>query len=261
LKTRFSHKEAIMFDPILSESTARTRRPLAVTLSFGGQVLVVGLTVLFPILRPEGILPGRMSHVIAAPMGMAREPEPQKQKSVAHATFVRTTAHPFVEPEFRQPATIPTAIVTDENELPASLPSGLGGPAIPGATDGVPWGTGVSSSVIPKLPPPKPAQATAPGPPPRVRVGGVVQAAKIVLQVTPVYPTSARQARISGTVRIEAVIGRDGIIQSLQVMSGHPWLAQAALDAVRQWVYRPTLLNGERVEVSKQIDVNFKLAE
>jgi protein TonB len=79
--------------------------------------------------------------------------------------------------------------------------------------------------------------------------------------VTPVYPTSARQARISGTVRIEAVIGRDGIIQSLQVMSGHPWLAQAALDAVRQWVYRPTLLNGERVEVSKQIDVNFKLAE
>ena len=250
-----------MFDPILSESTARTRRPLAVTLSFGGQVLVVGLTVLFPILRPEGILPGRMSHVIAAPMGVARGPEPPRQKSVAHATFVRTTAHTFVVPVLRQPANVPNAILSDESESPATLSSGLGGPPISGATAGVPWGTGVSSSVIPKLPPPKPAQATAPGPPPRVRVGGVVQAAKIVRQVTPVYPASARQARISGTVRIEAVIGRDGIIQSLQVTSGHPWLAQAALDAVRQWVYRPTLLNGEPVEVLTQIDVNFKLAE
>ena len=250
-----------MFDPILSESTARTRRPLAVTLSFGGQVLVVGLTVLFPILRPEGILPGRMLHVIAAPMGVAREPEPPRQKSVAHATFIRTTAHPFVEPVFRQPATIPTAILTDESEPPATLAAGLAGPAIPGAADGVPWGTGVSSSVIPKLPPPKPAPALEPARHAPMRVGGVVQAAKIVRQVMPVYPPAARQARISGTVRLEAVIGRDGVIQSLQVMSGHPWLAQAALDAVRQWIYRPTLLNSEPVEVLTQIDVNFKLAD
>lgn len=248
-----------MFDPILSESTARTRRPLAVTLSFGGQVLVVGLTVLFPILRPEGILPGRMLHVIAGPIGMAREPEPPKQKSVAHATFSKTTAHPFVESEF--PAKIPNAILTDESEPPATLAAGLAGPAIPGATDAVPWGTGVSSSVIPKLPPPKPAPALETARHAPMRVGGVVQAAKIVRQVMPVYPPGARQARISGTVRLEAVIGRDGVIQSLQVMSGNPWLAQAALDAVRQWVYRPTLLNGEPVEVLTQIDVNFKLAE
>jgi protein TonB len=260
LKTRFSHKEAIMFDPILSENTARTRRPFAVALSFGGQVLVVGLTVLFPILRPEGILPGRMLHVITAPLGIVREPEPQKQKSVAHATFVRTTPHPFVEPVFRQPARVPTSILTDESEQPATLASGLDGPVIPRATDGVPWGTGRSGSPMPKLSPPRPAPAT-PATPPRVKVGGVVQAAKIVRQVMPVYPPLARQARISGTVRLEAVIGRDGVIQSLQVMSGHPWLAHAALDAVRQWVYRPTLLNGEPVEVLTQIDVNFKLAE
>lgn len=246
-----------MFDPILSESTARTRRPLAVTLSFGGQVLAVGLTVLFPILRPEGILPLRMLHVIAAPMGMARKSEPPRQKSVAHATSIKTTSHPFVEPEFRQPAKIPNAILTDESVPPATL----AGPAVSGDTDGVPWGTGVSSSVIPKLPAPKPAplvEATRHAP---IRVGGVVQAARIVTQVMPVYPAPARKARISGTVRLEAVIGRDGMIQSLQVISGHPWLAQAALDAVRQWVYRPTLLNGEPVEVLTQIDVNFKLAE
>jgi protein TonB len=250
-----------MFDPILSENTARTRRPLAVTLSFGGQVLVVGLTVLFPILRPEGILPGRMSHVIAAPLGTAREPEPRRQKSMGRSTFVRTTLHVFVEPEFRQPANVPTSILTDENDPPATLSAGPGGPAITGTSDGVPWGTGTSSSMIPKLPPPKPAPVLETIRRAPIRVGGVVQAAKIVRQVTPVYPPPARQARISGTVRIEAVIGRDGIIQSLQVMRGHPWLAQAALDAVRQWVYRPTLLNGEPVEVLTQIDVNFKLAE
>jgi hypothetical protein len=180
LKTRFSHKEAIMFDPILSESTARTRRPLAVTLSFGGQVLVVGLTVLFPILRPEGIVPGRMLHVIAAPLGITREPEPQQQKSVAHATFVRTTAHPFVVPVLRQPANVPTSILTDESEPPATLSSGLAGPAILGAADGVPWGTGQSSSLIPKLPAPKPAPVLEPARHAPIRVGGVVQAAKIM---------------------------------------------------------------------------------
>jgi periplasmic protein TonB len=220
-----------MFDPILSESTARTRRPLAVTLSFGGQMLVVGLTVLFPILRPEGILPGRMAHVIAAPLGITRESEPQRQKSMTHATFIRTTALPFAAPEFRQPASVPAGILTDESEPPATLAAG---PANPGAIGGVPWGTGASSSLIPKLPPPTPAPAVDAARHVPVRVGGVVQAAKLVHQVTPL---------------------------SLRVMSGHPWLAQAALDAVRQWVYRPTLLNGEPVEVLTQIDVNFKLAE
>jgi periplasmic protein TonB len=260
LKTRFSHKEAIMFDPILSENTARTRRPLAVTLSFGGQVVVVGLTVLFPILRPEGILPGRMAHVIAAPLGFTREPEPQRQQSTSRPTVARTSANVFVVPVFRQPANVPTGILLDESEPPATLSTGLGGAVIPGAIDGVPWATGTATGLVPKLPPPKAAQPTATAPTPRVKVGGVVQAAKIMRQLTPVYPPAARQARISGTVRIEAVIGRDGIIQSLQVMSGHPWLAQAALDAVRQWIYRPTLLNGEPVEVLTQIDVNFKLA-
>ena len=248
-----------MFDPILSENTARTRRPLAVAVSFGGQVLVVGLTVLFPILRPEGILPARMLRVITAPLGISREPEPPKQRSMARATLVRATAHPFREPVLRQPANVPAVILTEVNEPPAALSAGTGGPVIPGASDGVPWGTGTGASPMPKLPPPKPVQAAAPTP--RLRVGGVVQAAKIVRQVTPVYPQPARMSRISGTVRIEAVIGRDGIIQSLQVMSGHPWLAQAALEAVRQWVYRPTLLNGEPVEVLTQIEVNFKLGE
>ncbi|MEN6535929.1 MAG: energy transducer TonB, partial [Bryobacteraceae bacterium] len=97
--------------------------------------------------------------------------------------------------------------------------------------------------------------------PQRIRVGGNVQQAKLVRQPRPVYPPLARQARIQGQVRLAAVISRDGTIQELQVVAGHPLLIQAALDAVKQWVYQPTLLNGEPVEVFTQIDVNFTLSQ
>src|SRR5207247_1697532 len=95
---------------------------------------------------------------------------------------------------------------------------------------------------------PKTMMATmlsAPPPPPKpklngpLRVGGNVQAARILNRVQPVYPPLARQTRISGTVRLHAIIGKDGAITSLEVMSGHPLLQQAALDAVRQWRYQP----------------------
>jgi len=76
-----------------------------------------------------------------------------------------------------------------------------------------------------------------------------------------VYPPLARQARIQGTVRFSAIIGKDGTIQNLQLVSGHPLLVQSATDAVKQWVYQPTQLNGEPVEVITQIDVNFTLTQ
>lgn len=87
-----------------------------------------------------------------------------------------------------------------------------------------------------------------------------MQAAKLIRQVKPVYPPLARQARISGTVRLVAIIGRDGAIRNLQVTAGHPLLVPAAVEAVKQWLYLPTLLNQEPVEVITQIDVNFTLS-
>jgi len=83
----------------------------------------------------------------------------------------------------------------------------------------------------------------------------------LVRQPKPVYPPLAKQARISGTVKFTAVIGKDGSIQNLQLVSGHPLLVQSAQDAVKQWVYQPTTLNGEAVEVITQIDVNFTLSQ
>lgn len=95
----------------------------------------------------------------------------------------------------------------------------------------------------------------------RLRVGGNVQAAKIINRVQPVYPKKAREARISGAVRLHVILAKDGTVEQLEVVSGHPLLTQAALDAVRQWTYQPTLLNGEPVEVDTTIDVIFALSE
>ncbi len=97
--------------------------------------------------------------------------------------------------------------------------------------------------------------------PTRIRVGGNVQAANLVTKVTPVYPALAKQARIQGTVRFSAVLGKDGSVVNLQLISGHPLLIAPAQDAVKQWVYKPTLLNGAPVEVLTQIDVNFTLIQ
>ena len=78
-------------------------------------------------------------------------------------------------------------------------------------------------------------------------------------KVDPVYPALARQARVSGTVELLGVLGTDGRIHELKVLRGHPLLINAALDAVRQWVFEPTLLNGQAVEVAAPITVNFIL--
>jgi len=97
--------------------------------------------------------------------------------------------------------------------------------------------------------------------PKRIRVGGQVESAKLILQPKPDYPLSAKMKRIQGTVKLEAVISKDGTIQDLMVLAGHPLLVKAAVEAVSRWRYQKTLLNGEPVEVVTEIDVNFTLSE
>jgi protein TonB len=88
-----------------------------------------------------------------------------------------------------------------------------------------------------------------------------VQAANIIQKLTPVYPAEAKANRVQGTVRFTVIIGKDGTVKSLTLVSGDPVLAQAAKDAVQKWVYKPTLLNGDPVEVMTQVDVNFTLSQ
>ncbi len=94
-----------------------------------------------------------------------------------------------------------------------------------------------------------------------IRVGGNVQAANLIRQIKPAYPPMAKQARIQGTVRFNTTIGADGFVKNLVVDSGHPMLVAAAMEAVKQWIYKPTLLNGNPVEVVTTVDVNFTLSD
>ena len=100
------------------------------------------------------------------------------------------------------------------------------------------------------------AMNTAPQP---IRVGGNVQNANLISKVDPPYPPLARESRIQGMVRLNTVIGIDGHVHNLQLVSGHPLLAAAAMQAAEQWVYKPTLLNGYPVQVITTIDINFTL--
>jgi protein TonB len=118
---------------------------------------------------------------------------------------------------------------------------------------------GVLSSIV--VPPPPPPAETKPKPTQRVRVATGVAEANLIRKVMPVYPALAKSARVQGTVEFTAIISKEGTIQNLQLVRGHPLLVQAAKDAVLQWRYRPTLLNGQPVEVVTDIIVNFTLSQ
>lgn len=123
----------------------------------------------------------------------------------------------------------------------------------------MPPSAGVITNLFPAPLPPAPIP-TSGDPKTQIIVGGVVQAAKLIHRVQPVYPALARQIRVQGVVVLDANIAADGTIQQLRVLSGHPMLVTSAVDAVRQWVYSPTILNGKPVEVKTTIDVRFTLS-
>ena len=135
----------------------------------------------------------------------------------------------------------------------------VGGVGVPGGSlGGVIGGVvgGVPSAAPPPPPPPKKAAPSGP-----VRVGGKVQEANLIHKVMPVYPPLAKSARVQGTVEFTAIIGKDGAIRELKLVRGHPLLVNAAKQAVEQWRYKPTMLNGEPVDVITDIVVNFTLSQ
>ena len=131
------------------------------------------------------------------------------------------------------------------------VPGGVVG-GIPGGVISEVLGSTSSTPVLAKTPEPTAVS--------RIRVAARVAEANLIHDVAPTYPPEAGRARIEGTVVLLAVIGKDGTVQDVRVESGLPMLAQAAIDAVRQWRYRPYLLNGEPVEVDSRITINFTLS-
>jgi len=157
------------------------------------------------------------------------------------------------------PTTVPKEVkMIVEDDTPA-LSAGVPG-GVPGGSMA---GLGNLLGGLPSAPPPPPPPKEAPKPVNNkpIRVGGNVSQANLIKQPKPAYPPLAKAARVQGTVKFEAKISKEGTIEDLKVVSGPPLLIQAALDAVKQWLYKPTLLNGEPVEVLTTIDVNFTLSQ
>jgi protein TonB len=243
----------MFFEDVLVSAPGRTRRnPWAYAVSIILQTILLGVLILIPLLYTEA-LPRQelLSWVVAPP---PPPPPPPPPAPTVQPRVVKKVS--LVEAgKLRAPTKIPERItMIREEDMPVEAVGVVGG--VPGGVAGGSLG-GVIGGVIGGIPsaaPPPP-----PEPPKRIRVSSGVQEARKVRNVDPVYPPLAKQARIQGTVKLEAVIGKDGGIQNLTVLSGHPLLVQAALDAVSQWRYQPTLLNNEPVEVVTFIDVVFKL--
>lgn len=244
-----------MFDDLVESSPLRkrTNKPWTIFVSTLLQCLLLGVLILIPLIYTEALPKTMLTMLLVAP---PPPPPPPPPPAATPVKVVKPMARLMQAGKLMAPRVIPKEVaMIKEQEMPPDV--GNVGVGVPG---GVPGGQagGVLGGIIGGLgsnlpPPPKEA-------PKRIRVGGQVQTAKLINKVQPIYPPLAKQARIQGTVRLQAIIAKDGGIVELQVLSGHPLLVQAALDAVRQWRYHPTLLNGEPVEVVTTIDVVFTLS-
>lgn len=256
-----------MFEQSLVDGKGKTSQPWTVIVSFLSQMGLLAILVIIPLIYTDSLPKAQLtSFLVAPPPPPPPPPPPAAQPEIK---VVKVIPRQFDAGRLMAPKVIPKEIANiKEEEMPPPMAGAVG--VVGGVPGGVPGGTpggviggiigAVPSSAPPPPPPPPVKKEEKPPTPQRIRVGGNVQSAKLVRQPKPLYPPLAKQARIQGTVRFQAIIGKDGTIQNLQLVSGHPLLVPSATEAVKQWVYQPTLLNGEPVEVVTQIDVNFTLS-
>jgi protein TonB len=256
-----------MFEQSVISSAPKGKRVWTTCLGVTGQVVLVTGMVMAPMLWPQVLPPASFTLIVPGP-----PPGPaQKAKGSAKPQSGHARRRVFKESDLiAAPSVIP-------NKLPPRIlddPDPGVGPFVPGSTGGPGGGTGSSffDGVIGGTgEPPKveraPAVKVEPTPvatvkvsePTRVRVGGVIKPPRLVRRVDPIYPDIAKKARVSGVVKLSGVIAVDGHVKELSVESGNVLLVRAALEAVAKWVYEPTQLNGDPVEVATTILVTFTL--
>jgi len=243
-----------MFDDLVESSVVKktTNKSWTIIISTIFQALILIVLVLIPLIYTQALPKAMLTTLLVAPP----PPPPPPPPPAAAPTIIKPVARLLNQGVLTQPKAIPKQVaVFKEAELPPEAVGGgvaggidLGGGGILGGLGGA------SGAAPPPPPPPPPPKPTAP-----IKVGGNVQEAMVIARPNPVYPPLARQARIQGNVVLHAIIDKEGKVSELQVVSGHPLLVQSALEAVKNWRYRPTLLNGDAVEVDTTITVSFVL--
>jgi len=240
-------------DSLLDTGWGSGHRVWTTLTSLSLQALAVGVLLVIPLLYTQGLPQLALLRPLVAPSPPPPPPTPMQEARNTSAVQSNLDAeHRIVAP----PEIPPTIANLHEDVPPPPIP--LGRQGIQGGTgdhwsaNSVLGSTFVDSAAA--LPPPPPHPISRP-----IRPSSVMEA-NLVHRVQPAYPPLARAARIQGTVVLQAIISKNGTIQNLQVLNGHPMLVRAAIDAVQQWRYRPYFLNGEPVEVETQITVNFILS-
>ncbi|MBZ5552911.1 MAG: TonB family protein [Acidobacteriia bacterium] len=249
-----------MFEHLVeSGGTAEaTKKPVTVVLSMVIHTVVIAILILIPLIYTEALPKQQLlTFLLTAPP----PPPPPPPPPAATMVKVQKVVSQIVEGQLQTPKEIPKEIAKIMEDAPpppstGGVVGGVEGGMVGGSVGGVIGGL-ISKSAA--APPPPPPRIEAPKPVQRIRVGGNVQQANLISSPRPAYPPLAKSARIQGSVVLEAVISKQGTVENLTVIQGHPLLVQSALDAVKQWRYRPTLLNGEPVEVITTITVNFSL--
>lgn len=236
-----------MFEHAFVNGPQQARKPAAVALSIAGQAAALVILDALPLICIPNAPVARFRNLI-----MAQPQQPPPTKHTTTPAQMKRAFHVFVAPglitaartvEMRQDSNVPAA---PDIGLPAIVPAGSG----LGIND-------VIAGIAGAAPRPPALRQRKTGP---VRIGGSLAAANLIRAVQPGYPQLAKSMRVEGTVEFTATISEEGEIRNLTLVRGHPLLVAAAREAVLQWKYRPTLLNGKPVEAVTEITVNFRLS-
>ena len=242
-----------MFNQTFIDGVQQTKKKYTVVLSLALQTTVLGVLILIPLIYTE-VLPGaQLRNLILAP---APPPSPPREVTDVK-TSPKTVTRQFSVRALTAPSVTPKKIL-DVVEAVAPDFGVIGSTGDSGVANGVPFGD--LGSIPQAYPPPPPLPKAKPQSGP-LRIGGGVAEAQLIHKVQPVYPALAKSARVQGVVEFTATISKDGAIENLQLTHGHPLLVNAAREAVLQWRYKPTLLNGQPVEVITDITVKFMLSQ
>ncbi len=253
--------QRMMFsDSLLEFGPQRKGKAVATVTSFVLNCLAVGALLALPLVFTEQLPKAQLLTFLVAP------PPPPPPPPPAAAEQIQRVVRPIQTDllssgQLRTPSKIPQKIqMIKEEEAPPPMP--VGGGVVGGVPGGIPGGQlgGVIGGIVNATSSLGAVPKFVPATPQRVRISQGVTKGLLIHRVEPSYPPLARQARVQGEVVLSAVIDREGNIQNLQLVSGHPMLVPSAIAAVKQWHYKPYLLNGQPVEVETTITVIFALS-
>lgn len=236
-----------MFQTLEATWDRSVRRRWSTLVSFTMQALALSLLLAIPLVWVQG--PPRLQWIDSSIFSPPQAPAPPAQPIAHHATRGTEMSGTHI----LMPSSVPSTTSPIVDEAPAAPPID---------DTGIPGGSGNARHGIWQLIGDSPTAVAPPlpaAPPKPIRISQFGEG-NLAYKVQPQYPQIARVAGVQGAVRLRAIVSRTGTVENLSVISGHAMLAAAAVEAVKQWRYRPYMLNGEPIEVETEITVNFTLA-